>query len=230
MPASRALKPEEPEQPDRRGGARTAPRRGWSRTGPGMAWIRAYGCPSGKLSSRNRVSPRAAAGSRRHPRPGWSVRRRAAAVAPSVPGARPRPRSIRPGAMASSVPNCSAITSGAWLGSMTPPEPRPDAVGVGGEVGEDHRGRGGGHPGHGVVFGDPVPVEAAGPGEPGELDAGAQRVTCGAAHADGHQVQYGEGDGGGAVCGAPDLVCLVSPPRCGPPVSELSSRVLSSER
>lgn len=30
---------------------------------------------------------------------------------------------MRPGAIASRVPNCSAITSGAWLGSMTPPEP-----------------------------------------------------------------------------------------------------------
>jgi hypothetical protein len=33
------------------------------------------------------------------------------------------PRSIRPGYIASSVPNCSATVSGAWLGSMTPPEP-----------------------------------------------------------------------------------------------------------
>lgn len=39
-------------------------------------------------------------------------------------GARPRPRSTRPGAIASSVPNCSAMTSGAWFGSITPPEPR----------------------------------------------------------------------------------------------------------
>jgi hypothetical protein len=33
------------------------------------------------------------------------------------------PRSMRPGCSASSVPNCSAITSGWWLGSITPPEP-----------------------------------------------------------------------------------------------------------
>jgi hypothetical protein len=33
------------------------------------------------------------------------------------------PRSIRPGAPASSAANCSATTSGAWLGSITPPEP-----------------------------------------------------------------------------------------------------------
>ena len=51
------------------------------------------------------------------------VRRSASAVSWSVPGARPMPRSIRPGCSASSVPNCSATTSGAWLGSITPPEP-----------------------------------------------------------------------------------------------------------
>ena len=33
------------------------------------------------------------------------------------------PRSIRPGYAASSSANCSATTSGAWLGSITPPEP-----------------------------------------------------------------------------------------------------------
>ncbi len=30
---------------------------------------------------------------------------------------------MRPGYIASSVPNCSAITSGEWFGSMMPPEP-----------------------------------------------------------------------------------------------------------
>lgn len=50
-------------------------------------------------------------------------RRSARAVAASVPGARPSPRSIRPGYSASRVPNCSATTIGAWLGSMIPPDP-----------------------------------------------------------------------------------------------------------
>ena len=50
----------------------------------------------------------------------WRSARR---VTRSVPGARPSPRSIRPGWSASSVPNCSAITSGAWFGSMMPPAP-----------------------------------------------------------------------------------------------------------
>ncbi|MNI92587.1 hypothetical protein D3C73_1504010 [compost metagenome] len=30
---------------------------------------------------------------------------------------------MRPGCKVSSVPNCSATTSGAWLGSMMPPAP-----------------------------------------------------------------------------------------------------------
>jgi len=51
------------------------------------------------------------------------IGRRATAVIPSVPGARPRPRSIRPGWSASSMPNCSATTSDEWFGSITPPEP-----------------------------------------------------------------------------------------------------------
>jgi len=54
------------------------------------------------------------------PPPPW---RSAQAVTGSVPGARPRPRSIRPGWAASRRANCSATTSGAWLGSITPPEP-----------------------------------------------------------------------------------------------------------
>ena len=50
-------------------------------------------------------------------------RRSARLVAWSLPGARPRPRSIRPGCSVASVPNCSAITSGEWFGSMIPPAP-----------------------------------------------------------------------------------------------------------
>jgi len=30
---------------------------------------------------------------------------------------------MRPGKSSASVPNCSAMVSGAWLGSMTPPAP-----------------------------------------------------------------------------------------------------------
>lgn len=44
-------------------------------------------------------------------------------VTGSEPGARPMPRSMRPGNAASRTANCSATASGAWLGSMTPPDP-----------------------------------------------------------------------------------------------------------
>jgi hypothetical protein len=81
-----------------------------------------------------------------------------------------------------------------------------DAVRVGREVGQDHGGRGGGDARHRVVLGDPVAVEAARLGELGDPHAGAQRVRGGAAGAHGHQVQYGEGNGGGAARRTPDLV------------------------
>ena len=51
------------------------------------------------------------------------LRRSASIVGTSVPGARPSPRSMRPGCSSASVPNCSAITSGEWFGSMIPPAP-----------------------------------------------------------------------------------------------------------
>lgn len=81
-----------------------------------------------------------------------------------------------------------------------------DALGVGGEMGQDHgRGRGR-HSGHGVVFCDPVAVEAAVLGQLGDLHAGAEGVGGGAAGADGHQIEDRKGHGGGALGGCPDLV------------------------
>ena len=50
-------------------------------------------------------------------------RRSARAVAMSVPGARPSPRSMRPGKSVARVPKASATISGAWFGSMMPPDP-----------------------------------------------------------------------------------------------------------
>ena len=50
-------------------------------------------------------------------------RRRTCAVSGSVPGARPRARSTRPGYIASSVLNVSATFSAAWFGSMMPAAP-----------------------------------------------------------------------------------------------------------
>ena len=54
----------------------------------------------------------------------------------SVPGARPSPRSIRPGYSASSVPNCSAITSGAWFGQHDAARAEPDRRRVRADVGD----------------------------------------------------------------------------------------------
>ena len=51
------------------------------------------------------------------------LRLNALAVAISVPGARPKPKSTLLGNKVANVPNCSAITSGEWLGNITPPEP-----------------------------------------------------------------------------------------------------------
>ncbi len=51
------------------------------------------------------------------------VRASSCAVSWSVPGARPRPRSIRSPWNCTRVPNCSITASGEWFGSMIPPEP-----------------------------------------------------------------------------------------------------------
>ena len=89
--------------------ARRCPRRE-SPSPPGPA-ARARGTTCSSATCSSNSSPRI--GSRRSAR----------MVSWSVPGARPRPRSMRPGCSDSSVPICSATTSGAWFGSMMPPEP-----------------------------------------------------------------------------------------------------------
>ncbi|CAM5734183.1 hypothetical protein SMICM304S_05231 [Streptomyces microflavus] len=50
----------------------------------------------------------------------WPSARRTPSVNPTE---RPSPMSIRPGKREASTPNCSATTSGWWLGSITPPVP-----------------------------------------------------------------------------------------------------------
>ena len=84
--------------------------------------IEAYGWPSGHSPLKNPIRSVSCSGNSSGDSPSGD-RRSAAAVAGSVPGARPMPRSIRPGCSASSMPNCSATTSDTWLGSMTPPDP-----------------------------------------------------------------------------------------------------------
>ena len=96
------------------------------------------------------------------------VRRSASAVSWSVPGARPMPRSIRPGCSASSVPNCSATTSGAWLGSITPPEPTRIVEVAAARCAISTAGRGTGDGGHVVMLGHPEPPVAQFLGAPGQ--------------------------------------------------------------
>ncbi len=88
----------------------------------GVAENRSHNPPSPRTSpSRPMRSSRSRGKSSAPSSPG--DRRKAMAVSWLVPGARPRPRSMRPGCSASSAATCSATTSGAWLGSMIPPEP-----------------------------------------------------------------------------------------------------------
>src|SRR3954468_7528368 len=97
---------------------------------------------------------------------------------------------MRPGNRHSSVPNCSAITSGAWLGSMIPPAPTrmaevPAATaaittavaalatpggGAGGHGGDPARRRGAGHAGEVVMLGQPVALVAPSLGVAGEVE------------------------------------------------------------
>ena len=65
----------------------------------------------------------------------------AKAVRPSLPGARPRPRSIRPGAMASATLNCSATFSAAVVRQHDAGGADADAAGGGGDGGDQHLGR-----------------------------------------------------------------------------------------
>ncbi len=78
-----------------------------------------------------------------------------------------------------------------------------DALGVGGEVGEEHGGRGGGDAGHGVVLGDPVAVEATAFGRTGDVDGRTDRAGSGVAGPDRHQVEHGQRDRGAAQGRAP---------------------------
>ena len=62
---------------------------------------------------------------------------------------------MRPGNSRASVPNCSAITSGAWFGSMMPPAPTRIVCVPAGDVGDHDRRRGAGDAGHVVMLGHP---------------------------------------------------------------------------
>ena len=124
-------------------------------------------------------------------------RRSAWAASWSLPGARPRPRSIRPGCSAARVPNCSATTIGAWLGSITPPDPSRMLAGVGGQMREQHGGRRGRHSGHAVMLGHPEPVIAQLFGADRQRRGVGQRLADGLPDAYAGQVQHGQQHVGG---------------------------------
>ncbi len=67
-----------------------------------------------------------------------------------------------PGGGASSMPNCSATTSGGWLGSITPPEPTRIVDVAAATCADQHGGRGTGDARHVVVLGQPEPRVARG--------------------------------------------------------------------
>ena len=160
------------DRPARNARRRHRAGRAWPRVGRHRGWSR--GSRPARLALRRARRARAglaAAGGnspavRRHP--AGSCRRRlrdcAAAPAPSPCRCPARGRGrdrCGPGYSAASVPNCSAMTSGAWLGSMMPPAPTRIVDGARRDMGDHHGGGRAGDAGHVVVLGQPVPGSPA---------------------------------------------------------------------
>ena len=140
-----------------------------------------------------RSAPGTAPGNRRRRRMSWR-RRSANEVTGSVPGARPRPRSMRPGNSASSTLKRSATISGAWFGSITPPEPTRMRVGHGRDLADHDVGRGAGDRRQVVMLGHPVAGEAEPLGELREVDRVAQRRRAGRTGGDRREIEDGNGN------------------------------------
>ena len=111
----------------------------------------------------------------------------------SVPGARPRPRSIRPGNSRASVPNCSAMMIGAWFGSMMPPAPTRMRRGARGDVGDHDRGRGAGDAGHVVMLGHPEAAIAPALGVGCEIAGVVERAARIGRLGDADEIENGQG-------------------------------------
>ena len=133
------------------------------------------GGPRGASPRSSRGARSSARGSRRR-RASSGPRRSAAAVSWSVPGARPMPRSMRPGCSASSIPNCSATVERRVVGQHHAAGAEADGRRDRREVREQHRRRRAGDAGHVVVLGDPVPPVAEALGLLHQRDRVAQRV------------------------------------------------------
>ncbi len=117
------------------------------------------------------------------------------------------------------MPNCSAMTSGEWFGSMTPPEPTrivlvpPATCPITTDVAALGDAR------HVVMLGQPEPLVAPRLGMPGEIERIGKRLRRIAALENGREVEHGEGDhvgvpDGGARDVRRAFTCSVRPPEC----------------
>ena len=75
------------------------------------------------------------------------------------------------------MPNCSAMTKGAWLGSMMPAGADADRRGAGADIGKADRGGGAGDAGHGMMLGHPETPVAELFGVAREIEGVAQRLS-----------------------------------------------------
>ena len=92
---------------------------------------------------------------REHARPPRVARRSARSVSWSVPGARPRPRSMRPGKSARQRAELLGDHVGRVVRQHDAAGADADRLRAGGDVGDHDRGRGARDAGHVVVLGDP---------------------------------------------------------------------------
>ena len=166
------------------GSSRAAGLGGWPRRGDGG--------PPRRLPVRIRTRPASSAGkfSADNPSLRAAQRQRRALV-----GTRRAPDAqVDPARMTLERPNCSATTSGAWLGSITPPEPTRIVEVDGRHVRDQDRRRRTRNGRHVVVLGHPVPpvaqfLDAA--GEFGRVLQCLGRVDTGG---NGGKLQHGEGN------------------------------------
>ena len=135
-----------------------------------------------------RAARRAARRSRRA-RPGGGRAGARTCVIGSVPDARPRPRSIRPGYRPASRLKASATFSGRVVREHHAAAADADPARGRGDRPDQHLGRRAGEHRAAVVLGDPVAVVAELVGEPGEVERVAQRVGPRRARADRGLVQ-----------------------------------------
>ena len=131
---------------------------------------------------------------------------------------------MRPGYIASRVPNCSAMVSGAWLGSMTPPAPSRIVLGLRADVGDQHAGRRRGDRRHVVVLGVPDPLGSRAPPRAGR--ARRWRRCCCSRSRRGRSAP-GRGWTAGCAWGCPSSRLPVQP---RPSASRGASRFRSSAR